>query len=390
MKTAWEDKTAEELVKLWADKKYSKKAVRDRNIRYLNHYLRFRRLNAKEVLDEQVELLHSRVVPLKLLEFMDYFQKVLKYSESGAVNATNAIRSYYKFWGVPLLIQKGDIEPSDTVYQDYDLTLDDIRQICAACDARGRAIILTGESLGWREGDIGQLKREHVEPFLKKEPPILVKLETEKEKVLARGFLHKTAIEAIRNYLATRTDSNEYLFVTSQRGIKQMRASAFNKIIQDGARRANIDTGAYRLRFHCLRKFLIGRLQDVGTEENVWKQLVGKETPERTYSTKKLREAYLKVLPLVDFSVSGSNHARVEELEEKVRKLERMRMTELLTYFGEELIGLRKELAIKSVPAKTGGTMEPIKLSPEEQLTLMALGRALRRIWDEQANENNH
>ena len=402
-KTVWMEKSNNKIVLDWAERKYG--SQKDRNIIYLERWLEFRGLTAKQALDEQLEELHTRLVPLKLLDFVKHYQEELGYAESSAINATNAVRSFYSHYGVPLMIQTNDIKPSKPVYQDYELTLEDISTICHASDKRGRAIILTGESLGWREGDIGRLLRIHVEPFLDREAPIMIKLVTEKELVLATGFLHGGAIKAIKEYLATRTDDCPYLFTTTQRGIGKMRASAFNKIIQDSAKRASIETGSYRLRFHCLRKFLISRLQDSGIEENMWKQIVGKAVREKAYTSTRLREAYTKALPRIDPTALVNNHKKVEELEKKIERLEKARMTELLMYFGEELTSLRAELA-KKAPAKAdatkkSGSLKPtgkgglvahglVSLEMEEQITLLALSRGLRRIWDEQANENNH
>lgn len=401
LKTAWEGLTDEDVLKSWADNKYEKdKAGRKRNLRAVETYLKWRVMTAKQALDEQAEYRLTRIVPMKLIEFVKVLHHDLNYSESTSHNMSNAVRSFYKYWGIQLLVQNGDFKSSKPVYSDYDLSLEDIRAIVAASDLRGRAIILTAESTGWREGDIANLKRNQIEEFLDKEPPVQIKTITSKKNIEAISFLHKAAIDALKKYLATRTDDNEYLFVTIQRGIKKIRAAPLNKIIQDSARRAGIETGTYRLRFHCLRKFLIGRLQDAGVEQNVWKIIVGKKTKEKTYSTKKLRDSYIKALPRIDPSALVNNHKKVEDLtalveglQEQLASLERAKTAELLMDYYQKYMVQRNDEKLgrpRKLMKLSDDLTNVLGLTEDEMDSMWALAKAMKAVSDKLAYENNH
>ena len=66
--------------------------------------------------------------------------------------------------------------------------------------------------------------------------------------------------------------------------------------------RAGIVTGNKRVRFHCLRKFLIDNLSRFMSESK-WKQIVGKVIDEKAYvSEDSLREDYKRAMPETTFA----------------------------------------------------------------------------------------
>ena len=106
-------------------------------------------------------------------------------------------------------------------------------------------------------------------------------------------------------------------------------------------------------------------MQDSSIETNIWKKIVGKAVPELAYSSNKLKEAYLNVLPKLDPSALTNNHVRMSDLESRVEQLTRENQTlrtklaevsqrrtleELLKYFAQEQKTVLKEAFDKSVP----------------------------------------
>jgi regulator of replication initiation timing len=153
------------------------------------------------------------------------------------------------------------------------------------------------------------------------------------------------------------------------------------------------------VRTHCLRKFTIGRLQDAGVEENLWKMIVGKKVPEAAYSSNRTREAYLTALPKLDPTSLNNNHAKLTDLETKVDGLEkdnnrlRLELNELKTkktleflmdLFNKEKKEVLDEAFKKSLPASAVNgkrvTMEPVKIEGGELLALKALARTFLKL----------
>lgn len=264
-----------------------------------------------------------------------------------------------------------------------------------AANLRCKALFLTMESTGLGVGDIVQFKRDEVEPFLDEEKaPVGIEVSTEKERVPAYTFLHKSAIKALKEYLASRTDSYPWLFVTDEGN--HIQTAEVDRMVKNAFRRVGFKSGSLRIRSHCIRKFTIGRLQDAGVETNVWKTIVGKTVPEAAYSTEKLRESYLKALPKLDPSVLVNNHARVKDLENQVEKLtkqleqlEKKKGIEAIMDLYKQMQGeVNREDFNKSVDARAhiNGKQvkpKPIKVDAGEILVLKALARTFMKLYDE-------
>jgi hypothetical protein len=260
---------------------------------------------------------------------------------------------------------------------------------------REKALIMTGESTGLRIGDILRLRKSLIEPLLNQEPPIGIEIRTtEKERVPAKPFLHQACVQLLKEYLTKEypTNSNsDLLFVTSED--KPMNEKYVDRVIKRAFKYAGYNSGKLRVRFHCLRKFVIGRLQDAGVSESVWKLIVGKKTKEATYSTQYLREAYISALPRLDPTALVNNQQRVQELElrvkhqeQEIQTLRTAKIFELMNYFNEQIRALQHEAFKKSVPMSSLGKRikpEAIKLDGAEALTLKALARVMMKLHSE-------
>lgn len=83
-------------------------------------------------------------------------------------------------------------------------------------------------------------------------------------------------------------------------------------------KRAGIETGNRRVRFHCLRKFLCDNLSRFMSESK-WKQIVGKKIDEKAYiSPESLREDYKRAMAETTFVKT------VSETEIEMRAAQRM------------------------------------------------------------------
>ena len=124
---------------------------------------------------------------------------------------------------------------------------------------------------------------------LDQEPPISIgEIQTIKEKITAYPFIDSDALPIIKQIL----ESNKKK--PSNQRIITVQSTELTSIIQNLAKKANIDIGDTRLRFHCFRKYLTNNLKN-HMSESAWKQIIGKSISEQAYvSTLGLRDCYLK------------------------------------------------------------------------------------------------
>jgi len=312
----------ENLVKDWSEGTYRKVYKQTRSVNQFNEYLAYTKLTPEQLIKEQRERPDERIAQRRTLKFYKWLQKEKGRSEISAFDYTKCIRSFYKYYGLPLSFRPSELERPASKMEDYRLKLNEIQSMVDAGTIKMKAIILFLESTGLRIGDTVRIKRETIEPLLDQEPPIGLEIPTAKKRVKAYPFLHKSAVETLKKYLATRTDNNPYLFV-GEKAVNHILEESVLKNFKYLFRRVGLSSNGKRIRTHCLRKFLISRLQDVGVPPGIWKQIVGKTNKEAAYSSERLKESYCKALSRIDPSALSNNHTKVKGLEAKVEFLEK-------------------------------------------------------------------
>ena len=257
------------------------------------------------------------------------------YAETYAQSATGCLRGFFAFYRKPLELTKTEREKlrkRNRKTEDYLFDREDIAKLSMCGNLRERYVLLVGKSLGLRAGDFVKLTYGKFRGSkLDSEAPIFLgETATEKEGIKAYPFLDFDAIPIVKAILEANKDKpdNEYILMTKSKKkhnqYQRMRDEELSVILQSLARKANLEHGSKRIRFHCLRKYLIDRLSEVMSESK-WKQVVGKKISESAYvSSNSLREDYLRAMPSI--MVSNGNgqavKAKVSELEERAKKAE--------------------------------------------------------------------
>jgi len=373
--------------------------------RHVKEYLDYRKLTAREALDEKREHPSDGFVEKTVIKFKEYSESIGK-TETVAFSATVDIRAFYAYHRLDLKFRRNELKKPAPKETDHRLTLPEIDGTLKAAELRGKALISTAESTGLRISDLALLNRAPIEEEIERqEPPVFLgETYTIKEGIYAHPFLHATAVRYIKEYLAKRTDNSELLFPMLSKP-KQIIKTA-NLILRNAFRRADFKVArGTRLRFHCIRKYTISRMQDADIEENLWKALVGRKQPEKSYSSDKYREAYMKVLPRLDPSHLVNNHKRVQELEnvikeqqEKIstleRKYEQLERAKTLDAFlnlvNKERAKLEKEISKQHPIVRStaeGFQLRQVKignrlvdLSNEDDLMSIAVARAVKQL----------
>jgi hypothetical protein len=214
-------------------------------------------------------------------------------------------------------------------------------------------IVSVGISFGLRVGDFLRLTRGQLEPLLDKEVPIQVpEIQTQKKGETAYPFIDGDAQKAIKQMLLQmdregRTGNDELMLVFND--TKQRPDNAVNVILQDLAKKANIPLGNYRIRFHCLRKFLTDRLSSVCSGDK-WRFFVGKSANGTPYVSSEGRDAYKAVLKYTQIASGLTNSAIQQKLENTIKQLEkensanRTRIELMQKHHKEEIQNLTEKL----------------------------------------------
>ena len=302
-----------------------------------------------------------------------------KLSDNTCKQLTAMIQGYMVHIGLAFNLtraQKDEITKVEKqVLKDYPINLKAKEKLLRVASPTEEYIVSAGISFGLRIGDFLNIKRGQLEPLLDREVPIqLAKIITKKKGEIAYPLIDKDAKEAIERLLELmdekgRTSPEEPMLKLGKYGEREV-----NKAIQRLFKRAEIPLGEFRIRFHCLRKFLTDNLASVCSEDK-WKWFVGKKTKGASpYVTEEGRKAYKQVM---QFTCVNGMKARmtpqVEEMQKKIDSLEEMlkdymeenkRLRELdhemlMTYFKD--IGY-----VPKVEVKKEWTKEP-KEKPKEE-----------------------
>lgn len=262
-------------------------------------FLEFTGLTGNEILESRKRDLEQESYEWekKILQFKDWLIKKGK-SEHTAKTGAAVVRGFFSFHRVALEFRRsesarlGKVQPK---YEDYRFSIEDLKKMYDVADLKERYVLTAGKSFGLRAGDFLAITRGDLEPYIDREVPISIgKYQTEKESVPAYPFIDRDAKPVIKLILEKmdregRTEPNDRVLTYSD-------TVQLSRVIQRLTERAGIKIGNKRVRFHCMRKFLIDRISSFMSESK-WKQIVGKKISEGAYvSPHLLREGYERAI----------------------------------------------------------------------------------------------
>ena len=275
----------------------------------------------QRLLREREEDLKNRTYAFehKLIEFYNWLKDYEKqdFSDNTRKSYLRSIRSFFAFHRLEVKFtqqQKAKISKKPKPKRKYyNLTLEDLKKMASVSKPKERYILLVGKELGLRASDFVNLKQgTFIAHDLDAEPPIsLGEIYTIKEGVTAKPFLGFDGQEAAKQWLTILKSEGQY---DPEKPMLEIGENELTEILKRLTKRAGVNTGNEKVRFHQLRVFLITRLAQV-METNRWKLVVGKEVSEGAYVKPfQLREGYSKVLPLVTINTDAGKPQK-EELE---------------------------------------------------------------------------
>lgn len=268
----------------------------------------------------------------KLFEFQSYLLEH-GYSEYYAQTATSMIRGFFDYHDRRLDFNRADrkrLSERNRKTEDYLFDKSDISRMAMHGNLREKYVLLVGKSIGLRAGDFVNITYGKLRglKYDNGAPVFIGETVTQKERVKAYPFLDTDAVEIVKAVLEANKDkpNDEHILMTKSKKkhntYQKMQDAELSYILQSLARKAKIEHGSKRIRFHCLRKYLSDRLSSVMSESK-WKQIVGKKISEGAYiSADSLREDYAKAMPNIAISNTTTND-KVSELEGKIQRLNR-------------------------------------------------------------------
>lgn len=289
------------------------------------YFEEFAKMTADEMLAD-VKTKPAGTYESKILAFKEWLRVEKHRSDYTATAMAMAVRSFFSYHRVALQFrtaEKKRLNERSRSTEDYLFTLDDIRRLDAVADLEERYVLIVGKSLALRAGDFLRLTRSNLETHINNEVPISIgRIETGKEKIPAYPFLDSDAVPVVKAMLAKialdgKTKPTDQILAYADE-------ISLTRALQRLAKRAGLEIGSRRVRFHNLRKFLIDRVSSV-TSESKWKLIVGKKISESAYvSPEGLREDYKRVMPETCFTIGPS-------IEERAREAAKAEFEKLMT-----------------------------------------------------------
>ena len=249
------------------------------------------------------------------------------YKINTAKSLTNGIRQLFRYYQMDIKVRNGSsLNRTVKTQRNFPLTIEHVRKMYEVANFRERVILSMATDLGLRISDFLKITKQDL-PDLSLEAPISFDVMTEKEDVIAHGFLSQETVELLKKYVQTLPEDNPFLFASSQNKPKPISRTQMSNLLKDLAQKAGfkINNGK-SLTFHCFRKMLLSATIDSGIGLTAGKKLVGKTIPQSddTYlTTVKLREKFIQLKHFLTINQQPKAEAEtIENLKKAVAKLQ--------------------------------------------------------------------
>jgi len=249
------------------------------------------------------------------------------YKINTAKSLTNGIRQLFRYYQMDIKVRNGSsLNRIVQTQRNFPLTIEHVRKMYAVANFRERALLSMATDLGLRISDFLKIKK-HDLPDLSLETPISFDIMTDKEDVIAKGFLSQETVELLKKYRTTLTPDNPYLFPSSQNKPKPISRTQIGNLLNDLAQKAGLRiNNGKSLTFHCFRKMLLSASIDSGIGLTAGKKLIGKKIPQSddTYlTTVNLRNKFIKLKNFLTIKEQPKIETEnIESLKKAISKLQ--------------------------------------------------------------------
>ena len=249
------------------------------------------------------------------------------YKINAAKSVTHGIRQFFRYYHMDVRMRHGsNVNRTVKTQKSFPLTIEHVRKMYAVADFRERVILSMATDLGLRISDFLKIKKGDL-PVLSLEAPISFDVMTDKEDVIAKGFLSQETVDLLKKYLEILPEDNPYLFPSNQKRLKQISNTQMGNLLRDLAQKAEIKiTNGKSLSFHCFRKMLVSASIDSGIGLTAGKILCGKtvDSSDSTYlTTVKLRQHFIQLKKFLTINEQPKIETeKIESLKKAINKLQ--------------------------------------------------------------------
>ena len=249
------------------------------------------------------------------------------YKINTAKSLTNGIRQLFRYYQMDVKIRNGAaVNRTVKTQRNFPLTIEHVRRMYEVANFRERVILSMATDLGLRVSDFLKIKKEDL-PDLSLNPPISFDVMTDKEDVIAKGFLSQETVKLLRKYTKTLPEDNPYLFPSSHKKPKPISKTQLGNLLRDLAKKANIKiSNGKSLTFHCFRKMFLSASIDSGVGLTAGKIMVGKtvNSSDATYLTVvKLKQKFLQLKKFLTINQQPMVETeKIESLKKAISKLQ--------------------------------------------------------------------
>jgi len=249
------------------------------------------------------------------------------YKINAAKSVTNGIRQLFRYYHMDVRMRNGsNVNRTVKTQKSFPLTIEHVRKMYAVADFRERVILSMATDLGLRIGDFLEIKKDDL-PDLSLEAPISFDVMTNKEDVIAKGFLSQETTDLLKKYLETLPENNPHLFPSNQKKPKPISTTQVGNLLRDLAQKAEIKiTNGKSLSFHCFRKMFLSAAIDSGIGLTAGKILCGKtvDSSGSTYlTTVKLRQHFIQLKKFLTINEQPKIETeKIESLQKAIVKLQ--------------------------------------------------------------------
>ena len=282
----------------------------------LNKFLEWYGKTGKEVLEERKDDLtqrpnediftyRNRAANYERIIESFYNHLIQKcYKINAAKSITHGIRQLFRFYHMDVRMRSGsNVNRTVKSQKSFPLTIEHVRRMYAVANFRERVILSMATDLGLRIGDFLEIKKLDL-PDLSLDAPIAFDIMTDKEDVIAKGFLSQESVGLLKKYVETLSGDNPFLFPSNQKKNKAISKSQMGNLLRDLAEKAEIKVANGKsLSFHCFRNMFLSAAIDSGVGLTVGKILCGKtvDSSDSTYlTTVKLRQHFVQLKKVPD------------------------------------------------------------------------------------------
>lgn len=212
------------------------------------------------------------ITSVDIKRYLGKYQNVNKVSMNTMSNMKRFLSAFFKWATEEEYIDRNPVAKIKNFKQVHKekefLTKDEVAAIRHACETpREYAIVELLLSTGCRVSEFSSLNISDID-FTDES----VSIYGQKTRTYRRGYLTAGAKFYVRNYLSTRNDDKEALFVASKGSHERLGNSSIQKEIQEIARRAGIKR---HVTVHLFRKTFATRLSENGARIEIIKELLG-------------------------------------------------------------------------------------------------------------------